>query len=105
VQEYVLMLYRHCPRCRLAIRCRTGLLVEHCPRCLARAGILTSMFSSPLDAMQLRAGRDGDAGASSSDDTAPVSPGVRIPAPISGATADSATGVTMARQIQSVEEA
>jgi len=50
------MLYQHCPRCRLAIRCRASYLaLEHCPRCLARAGIVTAMFTSPLDAVELRA--------------------------------------------------
>ena len=50
------MLYQHCPRCRLAIRCRASYLaLEHCPRCLARAGILTAMFTSPLDAVELHA--------------------------------------------------
>ena len=51
------MLYQHCPRCRLAIRCRASYLaLEHCPRCLARAGIATAMFTSPLNAVELRAG-------------------------------------------------
>jgi hypothetical protein len=51
-----LMLYQHCPRCRLAIRCRASYLaLEHCPRCLGRAGILTAMFTSPLNAAELRA--------------------------------------------------
>ena len=50
------MLYQHCPRCRLAIRCRASYLaLEHCPRCLGRAGILTVMFTSPLNAIELRA--------------------------------------------------
>lgn len=68
------MLYHHCPRCRLAIRCRAGsLLVEHCPRCWARAGVATSMFSSPLDATQLRAaGRHDDAWTLASEDTTPL---------------------------------
>jgi len=87
------MLYRHCPRCRLAIRCRAGyLLVEHCPRCLARAGIATPMFSSPLDAVQLRAGGDGNARAPASDDTAPVWPDVPIPAPGEDPSAGVTTG-------------
>ncbi len=56
------MLYQHCPRCRLAIRCRASYLaLEHCPRCLGRAGILTAMFTSPLNARELRdAATDGD---------------------------------------------
>ena len=56
------MLYQHCPRCRLAIRCRASYLaLEHCPRCLGRAGILTAMFTSPLNALELRAAeRDGE---------------------------------------------
>lgn len=49
------MTYQHCPRCRLAIRCRTSYLtLTSCPRCLARAGIVSPMFSSPLSAMELR---------------------------------------------------
>lgn len=50
------MPYQHCPRCRLAVRCRASYLaLEHCPRCLGRAGILTTMFTSPLNAAELRA--------------------------------------------------
>jgi hypothetical protein len=50
------MLYQHCPRCRLAIRCRASFLaLKHCPRCLGRAGIVTAMFTSPLNARELRA--------------------------------------------------
>jgi hypothetical protein len=49
------MPYQHCPRCRLAIRSRASyLMLENCPRCLARAGIPTPMFVSPLNATQLR---------------------------------------------------
>ncbi len=49
------MLYQHCPRCRLAIRCRASYLaLKHCPRCLGRAGIVTAMFTSPLNAVELR---------------------------------------------------
>ena len=41
----------HCPRCRLAIRCRADYLtMTHCPRCLARAGMRTTLFASPLNA-------------------------------------------------------
>jgi tRNA G26 N,N-dimethylase Trm1 len=48
--------YQHCPRCRLAIRCRaTYLSLTNCPRCLARAGIVSPLFHSPLNAMELRA--------------------------------------------------
>jgi hypothetical protein len=58
------MLYQHCPRCRLAIRCRaTYLALEHCPRCLGRAGILTVMFTSPLNAIELRAAARSEDGA------------------------------------------
>jgi hypothetical protein len=55
------MLYQHCPRCRLAIRCRASYLaLKHCPRCLGRAGIVTAMFTSPLNALELRcAEKDG----------------------------------------------
>ena len=50
------MIYRHCPRCRLAIRCRASYLtVTNCPRCLAHAGLTSPMFSSPLSALELRA--------------------------------------------------
>jgi tRNA G26 N,N-dimethylase Trm1 len=49
------MTYQHCPRCRLAIRCRaTYLMMDHCPRCLARAAVISPLFCSPLDADQLR---------------------------------------------------
>ena len=48
--------YQHCPRCRLAIRRRAHYLtLKNCPRCLARAGIVSPMFTSPLNAMELRA--------------------------------------------------
>jgi hypothetical protein len=50
------MSYLHCPRCRLAIRCRGyHLNMTHCPRCEARAGIPTTLFASPLNAYELRA--------------------------------------------------
>ena len=57
-----MMLYQHCPRCRLAIRCRASFLaLKHCPRCLGRAGMLTAMFTSPLNAVELRVAQaDGD---------------------------------------------
>jgi hypothetical protein len=49
--------YLHCPRCRLAIRCRAhDLELTDCPRCLARARIVSPLFASPLDAHELRAG-------------------------------------------------
>lgn len=52
------MSYLHCPRCRLAIRCRADYLtMRHCPRCLARAGIATTLFASPLNAYELHAAR------------------------------------------------
>jgi len=50
------MTYLHCPRCRLAVRCRASYLAfSNCPRCIARAAIASPMFSSPLDALELRA--------------------------------------------------
>lgn len=50
------MSYLHCPRCRLAIRCRAHyLMLTNCPRCLARAQIVTPLFTSPLSARELRA--------------------------------------------------
>ena len=50
------MIYQHCPRCRLAIRRRASYLVlARCPRCLARAGISSPLFESPLNALELRA--------------------------------------------------
>jgi tRNA G26 N,N-dimethylase Trm1 len=54
------MTYLHCPRCRLAVRCRASYLAfTNCPRCIARAAIVSPMFSSPLDGAQLReAGAD-----------------------------------------------
>jgi hypothetical protein len=55
-QEAELTVYLHCPRCGLAIRTRAGYLtLERCPRCLGRAGIVTRMFASPLNAGELRA--------------------------------------------------
>ena len=52
------MSYLHCPRCRLAIRCRAEYLtLTNCPRCLARAAIPTALFASDLDAYELRASR------------------------------------------------
>ena len=48
------MSYLHCPRCRLAIRCRADYLtMRHCPRCLAHAAIPTTLFVSPLNAYEL----------------------------------------------------
>jgi hypothetical protein len=53
------MTYLHCPRCRLAIRCRAHYLtLTNCPRCLARAGIVSPLFASPLDAHELHAGEE-----------------------------------------------
>ena len=52
------MSYLHCPRCRLAIRCRAEYLgMTNCPRCLARTGIPTTLFASPLNAYELYAAR------------------------------------------------
>lgn len=51
------MLYLHCPRCRLSIRCRAAsLAIEHCPRCLARARLTVPLFTSSLPGTQLHAG-------------------------------------------------
>ncbi len=48
------MTYRHCPRCRLAIRRRVDVLtLENCPRCLARTALAVPLFSSPLNAVEL----------------------------------------------------
>lgn len=50
------MTYLHCPRCRLAIKCRSHyLMMTNCPRCLARAAIPCALFASPLDAIELHA--------------------------------------------------
>lgn len=50
------MTYLHCPRCRLAINCRAHyLMMTNCPRCLARTGIPSALFASPLNAIDLRA--------------------------------------------------
>jgi len=47
--------YLHCPRCRLAIRCRAQYLtMTNCPRCLARAAVASPLFASPLTAAELR---------------------------------------------------
>lgn len=49
------LMYLHCPRCRLAIRCRAGhLMPSSCPRCLARAAIVSPLFPSPLNGVELR---------------------------------------------------
>jgi tRNA G26 N,N-dimethylase Trm1 len=54
------MNYQHCPRCRLAIRIRASYLtLVNCPRCLARARIVSPLFTSPLDASELRATEAG----------------------------------------------
>ena len=56
LKDDAMMLYQHCPRCRLAIHCRASFLaLENCPRCLGRAGMVTAMFTSPLNALELRA--------------------------------------------------
>lgn len=48
-------MFLHCPRCRLAIRCRAPYLtLINCPRCLARASITSPLFASPLNASELR---------------------------------------------------
>jgi hypothetical protein len=49
------MTYLHCPRCRLAIRRRADYLtVVNCPRCLARTATAVPLFTSPLNAVELR---------------------------------------------------
>jgi hypothetical protein len=49
------MTYLHCPRCRLAIRRRADFLtLDHCPRCLARTATAVPLFTSPLNAIELR---------------------------------------------------
>jgi len=59
------MPYLNCPRCHLSISlARAGLAApEYCPRCIARVGLATPLFSSPLTMQQLRAqeqaGADG----------------------------------------------
>jgi len=56
------MTYLHCPRCRLAIKCRAEyLILTNCPRCLARTAITSPLFVSPLDGAELHAARDSDA--------------------------------------------
>jgi tRNA G26 N,N-dimethylase Trm1 len=53
------MSYLHCPRCRLAIKCRAHYLtLTNCPRCLARAQIVSPLFTSPLTARELHAKSD-----------------------------------------------
>jgi hypothetical protein len=53
------MTYMHCPRCRLAIRRRVNYLtLVHCPRCLARTAIAVPLFTSPLNAAELRRAAD-----------------------------------------------
>jgi tRNA G26 N,N-dimethylase Trm1 len=49
-------IYLHCPRCRLAIKCRAdNLTLTDCPRCLARAAIAAPLFASPLNDADLHA--------------------------------------------------
>ena len=49
------MTYQHCPRCRLAIRRRVEFLtLANCPRCLGRTSIAVPLFTSPLNAVELR---------------------------------------------------
>ena len=53
------MTYLHCPRCRLAIRRRVDYLtLANCPRCLARTAIAVPLFTSPLNAVELRRAPD-----------------------------------------------
>ena len=48
-------MHLHCPRCRLAITCRADYLkLTNCPRCLARAGLVSRLFSSQLTRMELQ---------------------------------------------------
>ncbi len=50
------MIYLHCPRCRLAIKCVADFLIlTNCPRCLARSAITAPLFSSPLSGLELHA--------------------------------------------------
>lgn len=68
------MTYLHCPRCRLAIKCRAHyLMLTNCPRCLARAAITSPLFASPLSATELpatsQAAVAGVAGIASSTDS------------------------------------
>lgn len=50
------MIYLHCPRCRLAIKCVADyLILTNCPRCLARAAIAAPLFASPLNSVELHA--------------------------------------------------
>jgi len=52
--------YLHCPRCRLAIRCRAQYLtMTNCPRCMARAAVASPLFASPLNAAELRVSEGG----------------------------------------------
>lgn len=53
-------MYLHCPRCRLAIKCRVdNPIPANCRRCLARAAIAVPVFASRLNGAELRAA-DGD---------------------------------------------
>ena len=48
------MTYLNCPRCHLAILERVmRLLAGDCPRCLAREGVRSLMFASPLPYREL----------------------------------------------------
>jgi hypothetical protein len=53
-------MYLHCPRCRLAIRCRVdNAIPANCRRCLTRAGIAVPVFASPLNGAELWAADGG----------------------------------------------
>jgi hypothetical protein len=54
-------MYLHCPRCRLAIKCRVDNPIPvNCRRCLARAAIAVPVFASQLNGAELRAADGGD---------------------------------------------
>lgn len=87
----VALMYEHCPRCRLAIRCRAHYLaLERCPRCLARTGLAVALVTSPLNGAQLRASAGG--GAPIIDPAAPIDVSTALPGVLSSGKRDVSAG-------------
>jgi hypothetical protein len=62
--------YFNCPRCRLSIRLprAASIAPRHCPRCIARHGVATPLFPSPLSLREL----EGEEKAEPDDDQSSV---------------------------------
>lgn len=66
-------IYLHCPRCRLAIKCRAdNLTLIDCPRCLARAAIAAPLFASPLNDTDLHAAENDESRRAPRDSRTPT---------------------------------